>query len=69
MGIIFPVYLDGIMNVFMKTAFALARISEGLMRTVDREKTTVQSLGKKELGLAQVLLFYSWDLRVIQSDP
>ena len=37
MGIELPVYLDGIMNVFMKTAFALTGISVGLMRLVHRK--------------------------------
>lgn len=37
MGIAFSVYLDGIMNVFMKIAFALTGISVGLMRLVHRK--------------------------------
>lgn len=37
MGIAFPVYLDGIMNVFMKIAFALTGISVGLMRLVNKK--------------------------------
>ena len=37
MGIAFSVYLDGIMNVFMKIAFALTGISVGLMRLVQKD--------------------------------
>lgn len=57
MGIAFPVYLDGIMNVFMKIAFALTGISMGLMRLVHRrlnkvfrEKNTVIT-GQKGIGV------------------